>query len=75
MVFIDFSSNLKLNKIFFKFRALSVKKSEIYKKKTHISVSLFRTQSRSRTGTSVTSLVFETNASTDSAIWACGRPR
>lgn len=28
------------------------------------------TQSRSRTGTSVTSLVFETNASTNSAIWA-----
>lgn len=33
---------------------------------------VFCTQSRSRTGTSVTSLVFETNASTDSAIWACG---
>ncbi len=30
----------------------------------------FCTQSRSRTGTSVTSLVFETNASTNSAIWA-----
>jgi hypothetical protein len=28
------------------------------------------TQSRSRTGTGVTPLVFETNASTDSAIWA-----
>lgn len=38
-------------------------------KKAHISVSL-STQSRSRTGTSVTSLVFETNASTNSAIWA-----
>ena len=29
-----------------------------------------RTQSRGRTGTGVTPLVFETNASTDSAIWA-----
>ena len=29
------------------------------------------TQSRSRTGTSFTPLVFETSASTDSAIWAC----
>lgn len=28
------------------------------------------TQGRSRTGTSVTSLVFETNASTNSATWA-----
>ena len=31
---------------------------------------LLRTQSRGRTGTGVTPLVFETNASTDSAIWA-----
>ena len=30
------------------------------------------TQSRSRTGTSFTPLVFETSASTDSAIWAFG---
>ncbi|MDF2432233.1 MAG: hypothetical protein JWP44_1864 [Mucilaginibacter sp.] len=29
-----------------------------------------RTQSRGRTGTTVKLLVFETNASTDSAIWA-----
>ncbi len=29
-----------------------------------------RTQSRGRTGTILLSLVFETNASTDSAIWA-----
>ena len=32
-----------------------------------------RTQSRGRTGTGVTPLVFETNASTDSAIWASKR--
>ena len=32
----------------------------------------FRTQSRGRTGTGVTPLVFETSASTDSAIWAFG---
>ena len=31
------------------------------------------TQSRGRTGTGVTPLVFETNASTDSAIWASKR--
>ena len=30
----------------------------------------FSTQSRGRTGTDVTPLVFETSASTDSAIWA-----
>ncbi len=30
----------------------------------------FRTQSRGRTGTGVNLLVFETSASTDSAIWA-----
>ena len=34
---------------------------------------VFRTQSRGRTGTGVTPLVFETNASTDSAIWASER--
>ena len=32
----------------------------------------FCTQSRGRTGTGVTPLVFETSASTDSAIWATG---
>ena len=31
---------------------------------------LFRTQTRGRTGMDVTPLVFETSASTDSAIWA-----
>ena len=31
----------------------------------------FCTQSRGRTGTGVNLLVFETSASTDSAIWAC----
>ena len=37
------------------------------------SESLFSsTQSRGRTGTGVTPLVFETSASTDSAIWAFG---
>ena len=30
-----------------------------------------RTQTRGRTGMDVTPLVFETSASTDSAIWAC----
>ena len=43
------------------------------KKKACITASLC-TQSRSRTGTSVTSLVFETNASTNSAIWASTQP-
>ena len=32
--------------------------------------SLFSTQTRGRTGMDVTPLVFETSASTDSAIWA-----
>ena len=31
----------------------------------------FCTQTRGRTGMDVTPLVFETSASTDSAIWAC----
>ena len=34
------------------------------------STGVFRTQSRGRTGTGVNLLVFETSASTDSAIWA-----
>ena len=34
------------------------------------STRVFRTQSRGRTGTGVNLLVFETSASTDSAIWA-----
>ena len=33
------------------------------------------TQSRGRTGTGVNLLVFETSASTDSAIWACDASR
>ena len=33
----------------------------------------FCTQSRGRTGTTVKLLVFETNASTNSAIWASGK--
>ena len=33
--------------------------------------SSFRTQTRGRTGMEVNPLVFETSASTDSAIWAC----
>ena len=40
------------------------------KKKRETFVSLFSTQSRGRTGTGVNLLVFETSASTDSAIWA-----
>ena len=36
----------------------------------HTLSSFFRTQSRGRTGTGVNLLVFETSASTDSAIWA-----
>ena len=39
-------------------------------KKRETKVSLFSTQSRGRTGTGVNLLVFETSASTDSAIWA-----
>ena len=34
------------------------------------SLPFFSTQSRGRTGTTLLSLVFETNASTNSAIWA-----
>ncbi len=37
---------------------------------TNSSTSVKCAQDRSRTGTSVTSLVFETNASTNSATWA-----
>ena len=33
-------------------------------------MSFFRTQTRGRTGMEVNPLVFETSASTDSAIWA-----
>ena len=39
-------------------------------KKRETLVPLFSTQSRGRTGTGVNLLVFETSASTDSAIWA-----
>ena len=39
----------------------------VYKRFCFLSLS---TQSRGRTGTGVTPLVFETSASTDSAIWA-----
>ncbi len=39
-------------------------------KKDSSMLSFFCTQSRDRTGTGVTPLVFETNASTNSAIWA-----
>ena len=41
-------------------------------KRGRLSSSSFRTQSRGRTGTGVNLLVFETSASTDSAIWASG---
>ncbi len=47
---------------------MAIEKRQPIEKQT-ISV-LSRTQSRGRTGTGVTPLVFETNASTDSAIWA-----
>ena len=37
-------------------------------------ISLSCTQTRDRTGMEVNPLVFETSASTDSAIWATGMP-
>ena len=40
------------------------------KKKRSSKELLFSTQTRGRTGMDVTPLVFETSASTDSAIWA-----
>ena len=46
-----------------------------YKKKRGQKPLLFCTQSRGRTGTGVNLLVFETSASTDSAIWACDSSR
>ena len=42
------------------------------KKKRSRVTSLFGTQTRGRTGMEVNPLVFETSASTDSAIWANG---
>ena len=42
----------------------------VTKKEEDSHLPLFRTQSRGRTGTGVNLLVFETSASTDSAIWA-----
>ena len=43
---------------------------KVTKKEEDSHLPLFRTQSRGRTGTGVNLLVFETSASTDSAIWA-----
>ena len=43
-------------------------------KKAGISSCSLRTQTRGRTGMDVTPLVFETSASTDSAIWATRFP-
>lgn len=42
------------------------------KKPSILTVKRVRTQGRGRTGTIVKSLVFETNASTNSATWAFG---
>ena len=44
--------------------------SRTNKKREKLSFLSFSTQSRGRTGTGVNLLVFETSASTDSAIWA-----
>ena len=46
----------------------------VTKKRGRLSSSSFCTQSRGRTGTGVNLLVFETSASTDSAIWASAFP-
>ena len=49
----------------------SVTEAVIYEKRPSAVLGLFLcTQSRGRTGTGVNLLVFETSASTDSAIWA-----
>ena len=45
----------------------------VTKKEEDSHLPLFRTQSRGRTGTGVNLLVFETSASTDSAIWASAK--
>ncbi len=50
---------------------MSGDKGKTYKTKNPaFSQDFFCTRGRDRTGTSVTSLVFETNASTNSATWA-----
>ena len=46
----------------------------VTKKEEDFHLPLFSTQSRGRTGTGVNLLVFETSASTDSAIWASAFP-
>ena len=51
-------------------RGQTVAKPTTTKKEEDFHLPLFRTQSRGRTGTGVNLLVFETSASTDSAIRA-----
>ena len=53
-------------------RARSALRHARKQKKRRTFVPLSCTQSRGRTGTGVNLLVFETSASTDSAIWASG---
>lgn len=48
------------------------KTEEPYSLKIRLLVLFCSTQSRGRTGTTLLSLVFETSASTNSAIWAIG---
>ena len=51
---------------------MTIQQNKNRQRVNHLTVSdLSCTQSRGRTGTGVNLLVFETSASTDSAIWAC----
>ena len=64
----DFLQDLQL--LYGKMLVLTEWKSIKKKTRKDFHLSSFSTQSRGRTGTGVNLLVFETSASTDSAIWA-----